>query len=377
MELETENSEHKKCFSSVTEENRPNMVSRVPQILHKLGDVFFPIPRGQKAWKYAHHLPENRYSPSDEVFNAYLEAGWGYGISCANQLAVVDVDEKEYIDEITDNLPETVWQKTGSRSGYHLFYLVSGLDQRIMLYDETSEEKLHVGEVKCDPHGYVVGPGSVHPSGEKYGPLHGDEMAVVTEAALRDGLDRFIEDGIERESRQARRFSSSPDEVSKLSSSDEARNEFYRLSADDVLPWLDTGERISHPVHGSSTGSNFMKNEGGDTFTCWRCQYGTGDGCGISPQQLLVLRELKENPTYREMKCSDVRRQWSDEPRLHYIAWRRAVRDELVDRDNPPYKALLGYSLNRGIVTSPDSLEGELYWTTRAALQYEFDVAGV
>lgn len=30
------------------------------------------------------------------------------------------------------------------------------------------------------------------------------------------------------------------------------------------------GERIAHPIHGSDTGSNFMVDEGGETWRCWR-----------------------------------------------------------------------------------------------------------
>jgi putative DNA primase/helicase len=32
------------------------------------------------------------------------------------------------------------------------------------------------------------------------------------------------------------------------------------------------GERRSHPVHGSGTGTNFHVDEGGETFRCWRCE---------------------------------------------------------------------------------------------------------
>lgn len=32
----------------------------------------------------------------------------------------------------------------------------------------------------------------------------------------------------------------------------------------------DEGERVEHPFHGSSTGSNFTVDEGGETWRCWR-----------------------------------------------------------------------------------------------------------
>lgn len=43
-----------------------------------------------------------------------------------------------------------------------------------------------------------------------------------------------------------------------------------------LFPYLDKfgqfpeNERVSHPLHGSDTGSNFMVDEGGETWRCWR-----------------------------------------------------------------------------------------------------------
>lgn len=361
------------AFEANLDDSKPSWVDKVPHELWELGDVFFPIPRGKKGYNYPHHLEEKRFSPDDEIFNAYMEAGAGYGICCAGDLAVVDIDEKEYADHITDMLPETAWQITGSGEGYHLFYRCPGLVSRIILRIKVPDSHIaaegygdprrswsrHIGEVKCDPHGYVVGPGSVHPSGNKYGPLVGDGIEEIDRDDLESALSHYVVDDDDSSSLPERHNVDEWD-----GDIDHEPHSFYGLSADDVLPWLEIGNRIPHPIHGSTTGMNFMKNPDGETFTCWRCQYGRGDGCGLSGPQFLAVKETG-------MDCDAVRANWHDDPKLHFRSWRAAVRDGHVSYDNPPYRVILGFALYRGLADDPDDLSGEVYWSIRNALLYE------
>lgn len=381
-------------------DSKPDWIDFIPHELWELGSVFFPIPRGKKGDNYKHSLEENRYEADSEVLNAYLEAGSNYGIACAGDLAVLDIDDLDYFDELTDNLPETLYQKTGSGTGYHLFYYVPGLDSRKNLYvyicrnctedivefggydndlcphcgvkyDDKFERK-HIGEVKCDPHGYVVGPGSVHPSGNKYGPLKGDEIRTVEREEFLDAIDLFvvkdekvqlIKKQKEEEYRERRK------EMNKRG----GLHNFYKLTTDDILPWLGEGKRISHPVHGSETGKNFMKNGKSDTFVCWRCQYGVGDGCGINPQQFLAIEKLGNEGKAGDFICQEVRRNWPDDPVLTYKAWARAVDQGLIDTDWIPYRVKLGYAINEGFVEYESEFSGEVYEDVTIALRYEIE----
>lgn len=362
---------------------KPEWVDAVPHRLWCLGEVFFPIPNRQKYREYPFHIESYRFSPDDEIFNAYMESGANYGIVCAGDLAVVDIDDDTYLDYITDKLPETIWQKTGSGDGYHLFYLVEGLDNRINLFIHTDTSshmaaegidarvdsaetnlkrgiyKKHIGEVKCDEHGYVVGPGSVHPSGNEYGPLKGEEIERISRERVEHALHPFIYNDYDVE----KHHNENAEEYDK-DDYKESKHDFYELTADDVLPWLEEEKRISHPVHGSSTGMNFMKNEGGETFTCWRCKYGSGDGCGLSGPQFLAVEET-------ERDCEDIRMDWGSDETLEFHAWRRAVRLDLVDVQPPPYPVIQGFAKWRGFVDDVDDVEGETYWKIRRALEYE------
>lgn len=58
------------------------------------------------------------------------------------------------------------------------------------------------------------------------------------------------------------------------------------ITVHDVLDQsLSEQERTAHPVHGSSTGSNFMIDEGGETWRCWR------HGCTGNALHLLGMQD--------------------------------------------------------------------------------------
>lgn len=366
--------------------HKPVWVNKIPRELHGLGDVFFPIPARRKGYPYPHHMDEHRFSATDETLNAHFEQGWGYGIACAGNLAVVDIDEREYVDEIKENLPDTVSQVTGSREGEHLFFICEGLNTREILHYPESEhdcdaedqncildgdgecikeyEWEHLGEIKCDPHGYVVGPGSVHPSGNKYGPLEGEEIAEIGKNELLKVLDGFIKPEGESSAKPPSDFFEGGVDI-------DDRYEFYGLTALDVLPWLETGKRLAHPVHGSTSGTNFMKNGDGQTFMCWRHNFGGSQGCALNAQQLLAQMEASDRGVGGYEDCERLRRRWNDTPELHYLGWRRAVDEGYIEVDELPFKVIAGYGLLNGIIEDPDEVEGEVYWSVVNALKYD------
>lgn len=368
---EQEDDEYKPRWAYRAEhiEYKPDWVDAIPHELWELGQVFFPIPNSKKAWEYPHHLDEYRYEADNEILNAYLESNSNYGIACAGNLAVVDIDEVNYIDYFKDKLPDTLWQITGSRTGEHLFYMCEGLNTRITLRVPKPERHMtaegieriensrfqHFGEVKCDPHGYVVGPGSKHPSGNKYGPLQGEEIDYIDESDLRDVLTQFINDQqAEMKHVKIEREKSKTDTTSQYA--------FYNLEPDDVIPWLEPGNRVPHPVHGSSTGTNFMRRQEEDVFMCWRHDYGNGPGCALNPQQLLAVMA-----TGRE--CDIVRQKWKSSPVLHYKAWREAVDKGLVSYKRIPYTVARGYAVKEGFINADEELERNMYWDTINAIR--------
>lgn len=368
-------------------DHKPDWINGIPDKLHGLGEVFFPIPRMRKGWNYPHHLQSHRYDWKSETLNAYLESGSGYGIACAGDLAVLDIDEKRFVNEIVPHLPETVYQWTGSGEGVHLFFECEGLNNRVILhYPDTHDcdndqhtcwvgpdgdcfrvnDWSHLGEIKCDPHGYVVGPGSVHPSGNTYGPLEGEEMKSISAGELLYAVNDYLKPDDADEPPGYANYGEKVMEESPKPDEGGEKHPFYKLDADDVVPWLEPGKRTAHPVHGSSSNNNFMKNEDRETFICWRHQFGGGDGCGLNPQQLLAVMRTG-------LDCDNVRRRWSREKILHWEAWREAVSRGLMDYNNVPFAAVVGYARKNGFAEEADEIDRDFYWNLRNAIRYEIE----
>lgn len=371
--------------------HRPDPVYKevIPKLIRNLGECLFPIPKFRKGWNWPHHKDDYRFKANDEIFNAYIEAGSGYGIACAENLIVVDIDEKEYVDYIADKLPETAWQVTGSREGYHLFYYCEEQNSREILrvpyprthlLTETHTTKIlskyiphsgyrHLGEVKADEHGYVVGPGSLHPSGNTYGPLHGDEIASISKEKLHETLHWAINNtgNTKRELEKMKSTSWDEDSSTDVYS-------FYKLDADDVVTWLEPNTRVPHPGHGSDSKANFMKNENRETFTCWRHDFGSGVGCGLNPRQLLAQLETG-------MECDQIREFWPivrdtevyGNITLLWYAWKRAVEDNLITHSEIPYKVAKGYAVTWNIITDDEELAGDMYWDVINAIKCEME----
>jgi hypothetical protein len=234
----------------------------VPVPLDELGQVFIPIPPREKGVRRP-RTPEHLFAPDDPVLEAYLENGHNYGVVCRGDLAVVDADEPDQLRDLLDALPETAWQVSGSRESEHYFLRVPGLDEDISLNDPETGDNL--GHIKAARQSYVVGPGSKHPSGNRYGPLQGDRLATLGEDQLCDLIDPFTSD--------AQPAVESPDRVddnqvdSRHSSTTGAPLSVHDVVSSSTCP---EATRVGHPFHRSETDANFMVDEGAATWRCWR-----------------------------------------------------------------------------------------------------------
>jgi hypothetical protein len=107
--------------------------SLIPAPLDELGAVFVPIDPREKGTTRP-RTDEHLYGPDDPVLGAYLESGHNYGIACKGDLAVIDADEPEVLQEARAELDETASQVSGSRTSEHDFLYVPGLEEDIPLY---------------------------------------------------------------------------------------------------------------------------------------------------------------------------------------------------------------------------------------------------
>lgn len=268
---------------------------KIPDVLADLGDVFVPVDPGEKG-PTVPRTEDFLRSPDHPVMAAYLDAGHSYAIAARGDLAIIDADEPDVLDPVLDALPETAWQVSGSRTSEHYFLFVPGLDDDIPLDDPRTGE--NVGHVKASEQSVVIGPGSRHASGNRYGPLHGDEIATLTEGKLRWVIAPYARDGVRAAVREETVYTIAdataldvddvlpviPSAVDPfITATEKSRNvpdgdapdvkhAPVEIGIYDVLSRASypPGERRPHPFHGSDTGANFFVRDDGETWGCWR-----------------------------------------------------------------------------------------------------------
>lgn len=81
-------------------------------------------------------------------------------------VVVIDADDREALRWAVEHLPYTPWQTQTSSRGFHLYYRHPGVRIPNRARLETGDGRLAL-DVRGDG-GYVIGPGSIHPSGAEY-----------------------------------------------------------------------------------------------------------------------------------------------------------------------------------------------------------------
>jgi len=101
----------------------------------------------------------------------------GYG-----NLRILDVDDKDFLEEIKGKMPKTFVVKTGS-GGKH-FYFLSDYDKNHVLLDGK-------GELRANNYQVVV-PGSIHPTGNKYEVIEDNPIIKISKEKIRSILEPYL-----------------------------------------------------------------------------------------------------------------------------------------------------------------------------------------
>jgi len=143
------------------------------------GLSIIPIPPGEKGTKLL-NWPEKAVN-SAEIMNGL--DGWNYGVGANDTFCILDIDDPEaFRKEITVPLPATYTVK--SRRGAHCYFRHSNLSKHLGnrsggIFDFQSSYK------------YVVGEGSVHPSGHVYACIDPSEIVTIPDDLVA-ALDHYI-----------------------------------------------------------------------------------------------------------------------------------------------------------------------------------------
>lgn len=214
------------------------------------------------------------YAWDDAELVRWITTGGNYGILPRGGICVIDIDDIsaainlgfiEYFDTFT--------VRSGSGKGIHLYLMCEGIAEKIPFYDETDGN--HIGEFYgSGTNAYVVGPGSVHPSGNRYEVTKNKDLITVTPEQLDEYLFKKV-----KSSRFNEKGTLIPENV-KFSRSNLTSLLGLRIE-DLVMPInpVQHGDEWqgSHPLHGSTTGKNFCVNPKKNVYYCHR------DGVGGDP----------------------------------------------------------------------------------------------
>jgi hypothetical protein len=227
----------------------------------------------EKGWQDGTNYPYEH----DRLLN-HLARGGNYGVLCGRGLVVIDADDPEVRETVLASLPQTFTVKTGRASGdgRHFYFLCEDLPDPIRLA-RLGDTKGTIGDVQSTGK-QVIGPGSIHPSGNRYEVLESRPLATVTAEqirfALRDFLPSVETDTLEDLKREMPHGS----------------DELGQLRVEKVIP-LDGLTRHGGkyqgpcPWHGSDTGSNFTIDTEKNVWHCFRHSSGGG------PLQAIAVME--------------------------------------------------------------------------------------
>lgn len=279
----------------------------IPSILADSGCQFIRVRKREKAaidpgWENGNCFPAGHSS-----IIRHLKAGGNYGVKTGPGIVIIDCDDPALVPCL-EPFRETliVRSSTPDRGHYYLQCPDAPKGEKITLHDpETGGQ---IGDIRTpESPFYVVGPGSIHPSGAVYTAIEQPILEVSWEEIERVIAPFLKSDNPRIEERWAGDFDNT-----------------HGLQI-DVLGYpggkckhLANGEiQGEHPVHGSENGQNYCINPIKNTWHCFRHETGGG------PVEFLAVKE-------GFIRCEDVRPGWKDTLSPEDKARLNEARDALV-----------------------------------------------
>ncbi|MGB5099223.1 MAG: hypothetical protein WBN94_01310 [Methanothrix sp.] len=256
-------------------------------LMAELGEIDLKKPKDND-W------PDISNYPADhKILQSWIAAGGNYGpVSGYGGVLILDEDDLNALENTGcfDLVPlATLIVRTGK--GRHFSYLVEeneakDLGAKYGDHGPLEKDGKHIGDFKLY-RSFVVGPGSLHPSGKRYEIIKDMSPAKVSVEMIRKVLGIFSVKQKQKEKSAtcnpipARKHDTRVD--CNISSGEISQPDWMKaIPISELMPddwqYVDRGDRLEgpHPVHGSEGGHNLVIYKETNTFRCYRCQVSGG-----------------------------------------------------------------------------------------------------
>jgi hypothetical protein len=236
----------------------------IPQRLIDFGARFVKVaPRRKKAFEKGWDKDSN-YAHDDKYLVEHLEYSKGnYGVLSWNGLCMFDIDNNEVFRGTGIKLPASFTVKRGDH-GHYYFTCPDCPD------DMREKHVLSFGDVRMGGDYYVVGPNSIHPSGDIYN-VHTDNPIVdIPWSTICPIIEAHKIESDEEVAPASKKMYAPTGEWGDI----------LGLRCEDIYPPVGkitvSGDIIKgdHPEHGSTNGGNYHINTATNEWKCHRHEHG-------------------------------------------------------------------------------------------------------
>lgn len=209
----------------------------------------------------------------------HIKNGGNYGVLCGpGGLAVLDDDSSDNcLIKLFENLISSSFTVRG-----HKYMIINDLKSKLILHHPTKtdgkDNPLHLGELQSWGT-QVVGPGSVHPSGEIYRIKDNSEIPILSVDTINSTYGTFKKPEIKESIREFKREKWEGDNIQDIP--------IGSIVSLGSLNNLGDSYQGPHPKHGSENGMNFRVNTLDNTWYCFRCSSG-----GASAELIAVMEGI-------------------------------------------------------------------------------------
>lgn len=262
----------------------------IPQQLRGGDFRFIRVKQRSKRPIDTDYFDTNNFAADDQKLTEHLSQNGNYGvIPVKNGVCIFDVDdvgkcEQLGLLDLFVKQFKTFTVRTGN-GGLHIYFRCNELfekiktPKRIPLFDKN-DETCHLGEIyPAGCRAYVVGPGSIHPTGNEYTVIENAPIANIPLNALISGV---FEQTKNSGSINQETIEKEPTQFEKRIPGGRYNNllsEEIGIRIEDVgapINGVKRGSEIqgAHPVHGSTTGHNYSIDTSKNLWHCFRCDSG-------------------------------------------------------------------------------------------------------